>query len=120
MIYGKRVSYAMMKSWAFECYYEGCRDHAIKKGWGHDEVMGYVIYNFQDSFTLPMEVFMWKIVIIILSGGWNKEFHMRNIESLARFMDENPIDEILKDVPEDEFKNFMHDLKILNIENIQP
>ncbi len=31
MLHEERVTYEILKSWALECYYEGCRDHAVTK-----------------------------------------------------------------------------------------
>jgi hypothetical protein len=45
MLHEERVTYETLKLWALECYYEGCRDHAVMKGWPHEQIMGYVDYQ---------------------------------------------------------------------------
>ena len=115
MLHEDRVTYETLKSWALECYYEGCRDHAVMKGWPHEQIMGYVDYQFENVFERPVEDVMWRVVLLVLSGGWNKDWYSRARQLIADQISESGIDNILIEVPAGEAELFRNDLKILKL-----
>lgn len=110
-----RLTYETLKAWALECFYEGCRDQAVVKGLPHEQILGYVDYQFEDSFELPVEQFMWRVVLLILSGGWYQDWYLSARQIVADQIQLEGIDEILAGVPEAESEMFRHDLKILKL-----
>ena len=115
MLHEERVTYATLKSWALECYFEGCRDHAVMKGWPHEQIMGYVIYQFEDGFERPIEDLMWRVVLLVLSGGWHPEWDAPQRQFIVDRLAEHGLDSLLADVPAEESETFRHDLKILKL-----
>lgn len=73
MLHEKRVPYEQLKSWALDAYYEGCRDHAVNRGWTHEEVLGYVSHAFEDGFDRTIENMMWQVILLVLCGSWGSE-----------------------------------------------
>ncbi|WP_205960164.1 hypothetical protein [Rahnella sp. CJA17(1/100)] len=115
MLHEERVTYTILKSWALECYYEGCRDHAVMKGWPHEQIMGYVDYQFENVFERPVEDFMWRVILLILSGGWDQSWYTQARQLIADKINKNGIDDLLIGVPAEEAELFLHDLKILKL-----
>lgn len=115
MINEERVPYEMLKSWALDCYFEGCRDHAVKKGWSHTEILGYVIYQFEDVLERPVEVLMWQVILLVLSGGWHSDWDFAQRELISISISKAGLDNILKGLPDDEKEVFQHDLENLNL-----
>jgi hypothetical protein len=115
MLHEERVTYETLKSWALDCYYEGCRDHAVMKGWPHEQIMGYVIYQFEDTFERSIENFMWQVILLVLSGGWRPEWCHRQRKLIVDSIDEHGLENLLADVPADEAEAFRHDLRILKL-----
>lgn len=115
MLHEERVTYETLKLWALECYYEGCRDHAIMKGWPHEQIMGYVDYQFENVFERPVEIFMWRVILLVLSGGWHQDWYSRARQLIEDQIVKDGVDSLLAGVPDDESELFLHDLKILKL-----
>lgn len=113
MLHEERVTYETIKSWALGCYFEGCRDHAVMKGWPHEQIMGYVDYQFENVFERPVESFMWRVVLLVLSGGWHPDWDSRARQLIAAQLAEDGLANLLADVPPEEAELFQHDLRIL-------
>ena len=110
-----RETYQTIKSDALETYFEGCRDHAIIKGWSHENIIGYVDYQFEHSYNLPIEKLMWNVVLLVLTGGWHKEQEKGVRHWISDCLSQNKLELLLADVPKDEADEFMHDMKILQL-----
>lgn len=115
MLHEERITYTTLKSWALDCYYEGCRDHAVMKGWPHEQIMGYVDYQFENVFERPVESFMWRVILLVLSGGWHEDWCSRARQLIEDQIIKNGIDSLLAGVPADESDLFRHDLRILKL-----
>ncbi len=113
MLHEERVAYETLKEWALETYYEGCRDHAVMKEWPHEQIMGYVSYQFENTFERPVEDLMWHVILLVLSGGWHKEIEQNIRGRIEKQLAEHSLENLLSDVPADEAEAFRHDLKIL-------
>ena len=111
----ERATYENLKEWALECYFEGCRDHAVKKAWSHEQVMGYVAYQFDAGFDLPIEDLMWQVVLLVLSGGWLPQWDVEMRGAIADCIAKHGLDKLLVEVPNDEAETFLHDLGILQL-----
>jgi len=115
MLHEERVTYMTLKSWALECYYEGCRDHALMKGRPHEQIMGYVDYQFENVFERSVEICMWRVVLLVLSGGWHPEWSLRARQLIVDQIAAQNLQDLLADVPTDEADLFLHDLEILKL-----
>jgi hypothetical protein len=115
MLHEKRVSYEQLKSWAMDAYYEGCRDHAVNRGWSHEEVLGYVSYAFEDGFDRVIENIMWQVILLVLCGSWDSERQKAIRATVKNQLAFSSYASLFADVPEDEVKVFTHDLKVLGL-----
>ncbi|PTQ69431.1 hypothetical protein [Pseudomonas sp. GV071] len=115
MLHEERVTYETLKLWALECYYEGCRDHAVMKGWPHEQTLAYVDYQFESVFERPVEDLMWRVILLVLSGGWDKDWYFRARQMIQNKIVKDGIDNVLVGVPPSEAELFRHDLKVLKL-----
>jgi len=109
-LHDERVSYMTIKLWALETYFNGCRDNALVKGWPHEQIIGYVSYQFETTFELPIERLMWNVVLLILSAGWHEKPEKNIRNNIVVCMNEYSLEKLLEDVPQDEADMFRHDL----------
>ncbi|RQR43490.1 hypothetical protein DIE20_11545 [Burkholderia sp. Bp9131] len=113
MLHEERVLYGTIKEWALETYFNFCRDRALVLKMSQREVMGYVDYEYEEAFERPIEQLMFRIVELILSGGWNDHLAKYFRESAETIITEHGLESLLEGVPEEEAGTFKHDLRIL-------
>jgi hypothetical protein len=111
----ERVTYQTLKEWASTTYFDGCRDLAVMQGWSHEQMIGYVSYAFEDGFERPIEDLMWRVVLLVLSGGWHPEWDAPQRQFIVDRIADHGLDSLLADVPAEEADTFRHDLKILKL-----
>lgn len=111
----ERVTYQTLKEWALNSYFDFCRDRGITMGMSHLEVIGYIDYDFEDGFERPIEDLMWRVVLLVLSGGWHPEWDAPQRQFIVDRIAEHGLDSLLVDVPTEEAETFQHDLKILKL-----
>lgn len=110
-----RHTYENIKQMVLEVYYKGCRDHALKKGWGHAQIMGFVDYQFETYFEHPVEQLMFWTVELTLSGGWHTEQENKIRMMILKMLREHNISELLLSIPKEEEDVFKHDLTTLKL-----
>ncbi|MBU9848890.1 hypothetical protein [Rahnella aceris] len=113
MLNEERVTYNTLKDSALESYFDYCRDLALKRGTTHEEIIGYVSYTFEDGFERLIENLMWQVILLVISGGWYPERKKIMRSEIIIILSENNLEDMLINVPSDERKLFLHDLKIL-------
>jgi hypothetical protein len=111
----ERVTYQTHKEWALNSYFDFCRDRGMAMGMSHLEVIGYIDYDFEDGFERPIEDLMWRVVLLILSGGWHPEWAAPQRKFIVDRIAEHGLDGLLIDVPAAEAQTFRHDLTILKL-----
>lgn len=111
----ERVTYQTLKEWALNSYFDFCRDRGITLGMSHLEVIGYIDYDFEDGFERPIEDLMWRVILLVLSGGWHSEWDDRQRKTIVARIAEHGLDSLLIDVHAEETETFLHDLKILKL-----
>jgi hypothetical protein len=79
----------------------------------HFEVIGYVDYEFESSFGRPIERLMFRVVELVLSGGWHEALEKNIRRDAPAIMAEHDLKALLQGVPEEESESFKHDLRIL-------
>lgn len=114
-LHEERVTYETIKAWVLESYFRGCRDNAIIKGWPHEQIMGYVSYQFEGTFERPVEKLMYNVVLLILSGGWYESPKKIISENILSLIEEFGLNRLLADLPKEELENFLYDLKSIKI-----
>ena len=111
----ERAAYPVLKEWALNSYFDFCRDRGVVMGMSHLEVIGYIDHDFEDGFERPIEDLMWRVVLLVLSGGWHPEWDARQRQLIAERMTEHGLENLLVDVPAEEADLFRHDLMILKL-----
>ena len=110
-----RVPYQTLKSWALDAYFDFCRDSGLVDHWSHEQVLARVDYSFEDGFARPIEDLMWRLILLVLSGGWHSEWCQRQHQLIVDALTEHDLENLLADVPTDESEAFRHDLKLLKL-----
>ena len=110
-----RATYGAIKTWVLETYFNGCRDNALMKNWPHEQIIGYVSYQFENAFDSDVESLMWHVVLLILSGGWQEEMALNIRCGIEDVISRHGLDNLLQNIPIDEAEEFMHDLKIIKV-----
>ncbi|WP_343741669.1 hypothetical protein [Herbaspirillum huttiense] len=111
----ERITYQTLKVCALDSYFDFCRDSGLVSQWSHEQVIARVDYSFEEGFERPIEDLMWRVIVLILSGGWHVEFAERNRALIADLIAENGLQNMLSDLPLEEAEIFEHDLKILKL-----
>jgi len=111
----ERISYQTLKEWALDSYFDFCRDRGVIKGMSHLEVIGYVSFDFEYGFERQIEDLMWRVVLLVLSGGWHSDFDVNQRLLIVQQIAENGLENLLVDVPQEEADTFRHDLEILKL-----
>ena len=106
-------SYARIKDWVLQCFFDGCRDLAIREGRSHAEVLGYVAYQFEGAFSSPVENVMCWLAQLILSGGWHADAAAYLRQKIADQLALNGIDGLLFSVSPEDRESLRHDLQML-------
>ncbi|SDC49849.1 Immunity protein Imm2 [Variovorax sp. CF079] len=115
MLHEERVTYETLKLWALESYYDGCRDLAAMKGWPHEQILAYVSHTFEDGFERPVEDLMWRVILLVLSGGWHPDWEVSARQVITEQLAKHGLRALLLEVPEDEAELFQRDLQILKL-----
>lgn len=111
----ERITYSEMKDLALGAYFDFCRDSGLVRRQNHDQVVARVMYTFEFGFENPLEDVMWNLIILVLSGGWDVNFEVRQRELIVNSLRGNDLQAMLVDVPGDEVEQFIHDLSVLNL-----
>ncbi|OQS44008.1 hypothetical protein B0T39_02490 [Chromobacterium haemolyticum] len=77
--------------------------------------MGYVVYQFEDYFSLEIENLMWDVVIYILSAGWNVERAGMARVQIEASINSEKFGYLIASLPNEERDEFMHDLRIVDL-----
>ncbi|BEU27542.1 hypothetical protein [Paraburkholderia sp. 22B1P] len=115
MLHEERRTYDTLKALALESYFDGCRDIAIGLGRSHAQVMGYVSSSFPDGFELPVEDLMWKVILLVLSGGMHREIEDSLRLKIGEKISSLGLDDLLSDVTKKEGDALRQDLQILRL-----
>ncbi|PAJ80157.1 hypothetical protein CJO66_16750 [Burkholderia ubonensis] len=75
--------------------------------------MGYVSAEFEDGFDRPIENFMWKVIIFVISARLRPGVEKAILQSICDQISTEGLHNLLQDVPPDEAELFTHDLRIL-------
>lgn len=115
MLNDERLSYEILKSYALDAYFDYCRDRALKSGFSHGEIIGYVSCIFEDGFESSIENLMWDVIILVISGGWYVEWNEKLRANIVSRIKNDGLANVLAEIPDDEADIFVRDLKLLNL-----
>lgn len=96
-----------------DTYYDGCLSVGLLRGRSHDEVVGWVLYNFEDVFERPVEKLMQHVVSYVLVGGWCPAAALQIKGEIEGVLSSRNLDLLLAELPADEANMLRHDLKLL-------
>ncbi|MDD1493984.1 hypothetical protein DF016_10380 [Burkholderia stagnalis] len=75
--------------------------------------MGYIDYEYDGTFENSLELLMFRVIWLILSGGWHSDLEKTMREIISNQISTEGLDNLLQGVPADEAELFKHDLRIL-------
>lgn len=116
----ERLTYDVMKADVFGIYYDTCRNKIkYHEGWTRNESeLGYAYYesDSEDIFETRIECLMWHTLYLILDAGRGppqaRDHHLKIVQN---YLSRNNLDDLLRDVPAEEAKEFVYDLEILGL-----
>lgn len=114
-LHDQRVTYETIKNWALEAYFDFCRDRGVAMKMSHLEVVGYVDDNFEVCFERPIEKLMFKVVELILMGGWYETIEKNIRRDIESIINEHNLEGLLAEISKQEEELFRRDLKVLQI-----
>ena len=117
-----RITYYELKAEFLDCFYSCCRsklDTYKKTGekWGYSgEEIAYAYYQYENAFERPIENLMLNVLTLILKAGRG----LKDVESNLRkfitdILTENSLEELIKDIGEDEKKDLLYDMQLLGL-----
>jgi hypothetical protein len=118
----ERIDYYEIKRDFLDCCYAGCRAMlsditAGNSQWpeGTDE-RGYASYQYEGVYQLPIEQLMLAVINLILMAARGPEhvemFHRKEIKKI---LSAHPLDELIKDIAEEERSDLLYDMKLLKL-----
>lgn len=110
---GGVAPYSTIKDWVLQCYFDGCRDLALREGRSHAEVLGYVTYQFENSFETPAENVMCWLAQLVLSGGWNPDAEAYMRQQIASQLDIHGVESLLSCTSIEDGEIMRNDLSLL-------
>lgn len=110
-----RNNYFTIKSWLLETYYDFCRDRGIVMGKNHLEVIGYIDYEYENAFEIPLEQLMYRVVELVLIGGWHDEIDKFVRQKISAQLKELDLEELLVGADSLEVEMFKRDLSALGL-----
>ena len=111
-----RITYRQIKADALHTYFEGCLSRGIQAGLPHEQALGYLSYNSENSYTLPVENLMMRAVELGLYGGWftDASFYIRG--QIREIIIMYGLNFLLRDIDSEEKTIFADDLGRLKID----
>jgi|GEM_PF-649548 len=113
----ERVPYGEIRAWFLNCYYVYCQDKiAAGRGWAERELEINWAYNeFDNAFQLPIENLMVEALTLILEGGRLPDTEAYHRNRIANILEQNNLEDMMREISEDEAHELRYDLKILGI-----
>lgn len=118
----ERIDYYEIKRDFLECCYEGCRVKLDDIASGNSQWpegadgRGYASYQYEGAYQLPIEQLMLAVINLILMAARGPEhveaFHQKEINQI---LSAHPLEELLKELGEEERKDLLYDMKLLKI-----
>ncbi|WP_225086415.1 hypothetical protein U1R68_00320 [Pectobacterium colocasium] len=127
MIDDERMTYKELRDMFLSCFYDCCRNKLqlyIKTGEKNDydgEEIGYASYQFENTPFIPIEKLMLNVFKLILIAGRETENVEDSIrKSITTILAENSLEELIKDIGEDEKKDLLYDMQLLRLIEKKP
>lgn len=112
-----RISYPQIKTDTLETYFEGCVSRGIQAGLPHEQALGYLSYNLENSYTLPIENLMMHTIELALYGGWYAGASAFIREQIREIIHRDGLTSLLQGIESEEIAIFLDDLKRLRIDS---
>ncbi|MCW3482193.1 Imm2 family immunity protein [Neisseriaceae bacterium JH1-16] len=112
----ERVSYAEIRAWFLECYYQYCQTKLFHlQQWVAGEYeFGFAYEEYSNAFSSDVERLMLEVLTLILAAGRGQveTFHRERIAELLSGID---LQTLLAELPYEEAEEFRRDLNILKL-----
>jgi hypothetical protein len=111
----EKYSYPTIKKYVLETFFNGCRDHRSPKDWNHKQILAFLFDYYDGAYDDdPVEDLMWRVVFVGLMGGWYPEWEIEIRKTISALLAENPLEEVIANLPTNEGEEFAFDLRVLN------
>ncbi|WP_114196275.1 hypothetical protein [Edaphovirga cremea] len=118
----ERIDYYEIKRDFLDYCYDGCRHKLINiargtSGLSKDEDgIGYASYQYEGVYQLPVEQLMLAVINLILMAARGPEHvEMYHRKEIKQILSAHPLDELLKDLGEEEREDLLRDMKALQL-----
>ena len=112
-----RIKYQQVKADALDTYFEGCLSRGIQAGLPHEHALGYLSYNLENSYILPVENLMMHTVELGLYGEWHAKASSHIREKIQGIISPHGLKFLLKGIDNEECTIFLSDLKRLGLDS---
>ena len=110
-----RGDYCTIKFGVLDTFYEFCRDRGIVMGMTHLDVMGYIDYEYENAFTHPLEQLMYRVVELVLVGGWHEGVDKFIRLKIAAQLSELNLEDLLSGVDSLEVEMLKRDMSAVGL-----
>ena len=111
----ERTNYQELKNSYLAGAFSACRakfHNGIVKKWGTNETeWGYASYDFDDSFSLPIEQLMIKVIETITYSGRFIQAHQLFLDEIHNILSKYTKEELFADLDDEEKEDCLYDLK---------
>jgi hypothetical protein len=85
-----------------------------RQGWEANEYEGAYAYDqYDDAFQTPIESLMLEVLTTIMIAGRHEQAQTYHKDRIEKILCENSLEELKKQMSDDEKHELLHDLKIL-------
>lgn len=110
-----KKSYSSIKADILDAYFDFCRDRGIALNMPHEQILGSVDNELEGTYSTDIETLMFFVVMLVLSGGWYKDASLHIQKKISELLKRRPIEELINDMPNDESRDLLHDMKALKL-----
>lgn len=113
----ERETYSTIKAWFLDCVFDTCLNNWNDETWPYSSIIAFTYEEYSASYNSVIENLMLNVVTLIMTGGWDLEQASYYKKLIKNILSQYTLEELLKDIPKEEFDEFIHDLKKLNLLN---
>ena len=120
----ERLPYKLMQWFFFQSAYQGCKSGLSHQAKWQEKILGCAAeyawaYEQSESLYQPIESLMREVIALIANAGRheneNDDYTESRYERIHAILENNNLQDLLKDLPKEEREEFERDLKLLNV-----
>lgn len=114
----ERDTYYMIKEIFLGNLFDLCKDFNQLKStndYNYSTFISIIDDDFLYTYESSIEKLMFKVVCLIMTGGWDESLVKYFTNEIALILSEFSLDQLLIDIPKEEASDFIEDLKAVNL-----